>query len=553
MQQQPQAVVQEKALAGLLAYIGMMGTVATGMSFVAPDVDLFGNFHIAPADIWLGLQLMMPVYAMNVAILLPNYSSWKIPETEESQQKIVHALQQWKEQQQQQQQQQGKLQLQDMNVSEPSIASSDSTNDGSVTAGSSSTGIHVGVDAAAAEAGGHSSPEMHHHEQQPQQQQQQPPNIHIPGQTAPASTTISMSPPSNAGDAVAPRKQQQLLRDGFDQGLQSVWLTRLKDAMFLAQGHYLSANPALVLPVAVQGGMILIECLAVEMLYRSVLLQLAGGWLGDRLFEAGAEDWVNFATAGLPVLPTHMTGQLAAVAVLSAAWGFTVLRRVQRMSQRPAVMLGLQGKQSAGNLLRSLTHEVDKQQQQQQQRMEERQQQGAQQDRNADVFSASAAVHQSEQSSEVRADSSSSTTTTTAAADAGVSSKPLSAGPQQQQQQVSRSRAAADLAVAAVSSQQRSGQKGPDVVHQPPQQQQHRMISRLPSAVSALALSQVVQGVRDVSQVSALGLSFALTGNLAAPFAAAVVNQVLMSALQHHGVHRARQVRGCQPGAAAAG
>jgi hypothetical protein len=40
-----------------------------------------------------------------------------------------------------------------------------------------------------------------------------------------------------------------------------------------------------------------------------------------------------------------------------------------------------------------------------------------------------------------------------------------------------------------------------------------------------------------------LGLAFALTGNLAAPFVAALVSEGLMTVLQRRGQERSRQVR----------
>jgi hypothetical protein len=49
--------------------------------------------------------------------------------------------------------------------------------------------------------------------------------------------------------------------------------------------------------------------------------------------------------------------------------------------------------------------------------------------------------------------------------------------------------------------------------------------------------------VRDLTQTAGLGLAFALTGNLAAPFVAALVSEGLMTVLQRRGQERSRQVR----------
>jgi hypothetical protein len=282
---------------------------------------------------------------------------------------------------------------------------------------------------------------------------------------------------------------------------------RMRDALYMAQGHYLSINPAVVLPLPLQATVLLVDCLAAELLYRSVALQLAGGWIGDRMVEAGADDVLESLLAGLPVLPTHASGQLVAVALLSAAWGVVVLRNMQRMARRPQLMLGAQGRQAAGQLLTDLQEKHRRQQQQQQQ----------QQQQHKDAGSSSSSTGASQPDS-----------------------KAPSSPKDQQQQQDSASRAAADWAVAAAKAaagaQQQQQQGGPTLEPQ--------WSRRIPSTLSGLALSQLVQGARDIGQMTALGLSFVLTGNLAAPFTAAVVNQALMSALQKRGLERARQV-GC--------
>jgi len=88
---------QERTLAGLLAYSGLLGTVATGIAMVCPDVDLFGNFSMNSADITLGLQLLLPCCLLNLAIMLPDYSSWKVPPepTLEAQQRMAESLLAW--------------------------------------------------------------------------------------------------------------------------------------------------------------------------------------------------------------------------------------------------------------------------------------------------------------------------------------------------------------------------------------------------------------------------------------------------------------------------
>lgn len=92
--EQQQQSAQERTVAGMLAYAGLMGTVATAVSFMCPGVDLFGNFHLAQPDIILGLQLLLPCCVLNLAIMAPEYSSWQVPPepTLEAQQQMAEAL-----------------------------------------------------------------------------------------------------------------------------------------------------------------------------------------------------------------------------------------------------------------------------------------------------------------------------------------------------------------------------------------------------------------------------------------------------------------------------
>jgi hypothetical protein len=81
----------------MLAYSGLLGTVATGASMVLPGIDLFGNFSMNTADITLGLQLLVPCCLLNLAIMVPDYSSWKVPQEPslEAQQKMAESLVAW--------------------------------------------------------------------------------------------------------------------------------------------------------------------------------------------------------------------------------------------------------------------------------------------------------------------------------------------------------------------------------------------------------------------------------------------------------------------------
>jgi hypothetical protein len=517
--------MQEKALAGLLAYTGLMGTVATAVAFFTPGIDLFGGFHWDAADVSLALKLMLPVYGLNLLIMLPNYSSWKLPEvTAESQAAMVEAIAKWSAKK-------GSKGNSDSTSTSASPVEGTAKPYAAAAAGDAASAATARVGSAVPAAESAAATEAAAEPSATQQVAGQVADVapsasaadaalaSSSSTTAPEASTAAAAPvPSSSSNLSASSSSSSSEEDAdswFSRQLKSPGIMRMRDALYMAQGHYLSINPAVVLPLPLQATVLLADCLAAELLYRSVALQLAGGWIGDRMVEGGVDDLLESLLAGLPVLPTHASGQLVAVALLSAASGVVVLRNMQRMARRPQLVLGAQGRQAAGQLLTDLQEKHRQQQRQQQQQQKD------------------ASSSSSEASSE--ASSSSSSSVGASQPDTKV---PSSASEQQQQ---SASRAAADWAVAAAkaaaSTQQQQQQGGPT-----PEPQWSR---RIPSTLSGLALSQLVQGVRDISQMTALGLSFVLTGNLAAPFAAAVVNQVLMSALQKRGVERARQVGCC--------
>jgi len=46
--------------------------------------------------------------------------------------------------------------------------------------------------------------------------------------------------------------------------------------LVLPQAHYLASTPRIALPWHMQAGVLLINCMAAELLYRSVMLQVCG-------------------------------------------------------------------------------------------------------------------------------------------------------------------------------------------------------------------------------------------------------------------------------------
>jgi hypothetical protein len=217
-----------------------------------------------------------------------------------------------------------------------------------------------------------------------------------------------------------------------------------------------------------------------------------------------------------------MTGQLVAVALLSGARGIAVARQVLLTRRKPSLVMSSQGKLAAGKLLddvQRLSANKNKQQPRQQQQQQRDKQNGeGQQDQQQGQEGSFSAPSMHAAAGEQNSSS-------TAGVDTTVSSNGTPASKQ-----------AADLAVAAAaepvghntSSSKPSGRQG--------------FSRQLPNTLSALTLQQLVTGCRDLTQSAGLGLAFALTGNLAAPFVAAVVTEGLMAVLQRRGQERSQQV-----------
>ena len=414
----------EQSLAGAFAFTGMVGSCALGLAWLC-HVDPFGRFHWDPQDILTGVKFMLPVYFMNLAILFPSYSSWKLPDAETF-----------------------LARKQAMLAADAPEATAEASGAAAATAGQAVAGgdKDVGLNSSTNSSSGM--------------------DVELG-----SSSSSSASTQHAAGPAVAASYLAASSGSPVEEPALHTFLQRTKDALHLSQGYYLNLNPLIHLPPAAEVGALTVECMAAEMLYRAVALQAIGGWLLDRWYEAGGDavvlgDVVNEgANAG-----ALQAAEGVALLILAAASVVMVGQRMVRTATRPARLWEAQQQQ------------LQKQREQQKQKVLRLQ---------VPPETASAAQE-----------------------------------PQQQQQQ----------------------QEGRDNVEQQ-QQRQQRWWELLPTSISALVWSQGVQGVRDISQFVGLGLAYVVTGNLAASYAAAVVNQVLMSWLQRRGIQRTRQVRvGCAAG-----
>lgn len=84
---------QERILAAALAYSGTVGTIAATLAYFG-HIDMFATLDLADSrSIYAGLLIAAPVYAMNLAIMWPQFSNWKLPQLSSMQVRVEAAAQ----------------------------------------------------------------------------------------------------------------------------------------------------------------------------------------------------------------------------------------------------------------------------------------------------------------------------------------------------------------------------------------------------------------------------------------------------------------------------
>jgi hypothetical protein len=413
----------EQSLASLLAFSGLTGTVAVVAGALA-HVNPFHTFSFAAHDIQIGMQFMLPVFLANAVLLLPQYSSWELPSMPTG----------------------AAAGLGEAPGSSSSTVSSSSSNSG----GSLHDSPAGGVPSTLGMGDVHAASNVASREALP-----------VP--------STSGRPPLTA--LTDPSPSQQLLK-------------QLRSTLHFAQSHYLGGTVAGQLPLSVEAAVLGVECLAAEMLYRSVALQALGGWVLDRWYESGWEapqgPWAHLAAGATDT----QLAQGGALALLTGLSGLLVLQRMARAARRAPFMHALQ------------------------QQLAMEQQRGA---------STSGMGGQEEE-----------------AAGARTPAPPLSPS------------------AAAAATALRHAQQGSTQQQQQQQQQQQPAVGPLaPSgglgqlllaASDAMVWSRGVQGLRDCSQFAALGLTYVVTGNLAACYVVALAHELQMTVLQRYARARLREV-----------
>lgn len=493
----------ERTLASLAVYVGLVGTTAILMANAA-GIDLWGSFRWSDTDdLLLALQLSLPLQAVNALLLLPSYSSWKLPTLtdlvtvedklrSEQQARLQTHL---KEQQQQQQQ-------------------SDAASAPTCTSASASSPVPAASDRADAD--------------------QQPSTSHASLAPAPAASPAGPGPGSSSGPppGAIPASAWGWGRSGGgpggkgDGGDSGAWrlggtdLTGLKDALHLAQGYYISNNPTARLTPLAEGVVAVVDCAAGEMLYRGVALVWLAAWMEDRVYEAGLDELL---TVDVPRLAAQLGGPQAVSAVealgtqgmceVAVAGGvvafvvWSVMRRAKRATSRLTMLLSQFQRATGGSS--SSSSGASK---------------GAGQ--KGSLNDLLRTLKPSEPSSSSSSSPSSSTSTPTSSSSSSSSSSKLDGQQGQGQGSGQQAKAPGRAADEAARVSLQLGSMGGQPV----------------GAVAVMENAAAIQAVRDAAQVALLnGIFIATGGNLAASFAAAAANQLLLSAMQRRGLARMKE------------
>jgi hypothetical protein len=236
----------EDTALGLLVFAGLVGSAATVLGALC-GVDPFGHAHWDARDAALGLALAAPVMALDAAILVPTHRAGEdgvIARLESAAQAKLRKLED------------------DLAAKQAAAAAAGGAPalqqqgvEGGERRGSSKSTV---ADSAGSRRG-----------------------LGNPAGSGGPPQSTSPAPPPPPPPPPPP--------------LEPRWLSQLRNGLFLAQGQLCSANPSAAarLPVTLEAAATGAECLASEMLWRAVLLQALGGWLADRLFEAGADEMLH--------------------------------------------------------------------------------------------------------------------------------------------------------------------------------------------------------------------------------------------------------------------
>ena len=285
----PRPRSKEETALGLLTFAGVVGTAATLLGGLA-HVDPFGHAHWDARDVALGLGLASPVLLLDLAIMLPDHRRGEAGVLDRLERAAADKLARLEAQLREAEELATLVGQGEGGVSGSGDASSSGGSDGSISSGGAGSGNSISSGGAGSARAGAAAA------------------------AAAASSSDGAAGSSGAPPAAAPSP---------------AWLEKARNGLFLAQGRLAPANPAAAarLPLALEAAVVGAECLASEMLWRAVLLQAAGGWVSDRMFEADAEDMLH---VGPYLLSTRAAGTCLAAAAVVTLSAVSAAQRVAR-------------------------------------------------------------------------------------------------------------------------------------------------------------------------------------------------------------------------------
>ncbi|GFR52329.1 hypothetical protein Agub_g14869 [Astrephomene gubernaculifera] len=506
-----------RALAALAAHT-LLGTAAIVLANLA-GIDLWESFRWSSwEDLRLALIASIPLQLLNAAILLPSYGSQRLPDLgdlkafeerlqeEQRKQEAAHRAQQAPQVPQE--------------ASQPAQAHGNGTAVAAAAAAGGAGGAHVpegslAGDAAAgglAAGGGPAPPRA-----------SGPPEGVLPAacwgggsQPADGSGVESSSSGRESGSSSRESGSSGSSRGGSKSGsaggggggggpggLQGVgsderegdqwWGWR--GALHLAQGYYISNNPTAKLTPRVEALMAVVDTAAGEMLYRGVALTWLAAWLEDRVYEAGLGDSISELMPSAAALDVHSSCEWAVAAITASFVLWYVVYKSKRAARTVEQLVGNALAARKGN------------------KKDAAGQAGESKTSNGNTSGTSNRPSTGPLGSGGEAPPGPSTTTsTTTSSNSSSSTKPPASG-------------SARVLIGGPGGAQEVGFAG-----------------SVANTMGVLQRAGAVQAVRDAVQVLIInGIFVASGGNLAASFAAALTNQLIISALQRRGVQRMRE------------
>ncbi|KAG1677476.1 hypothetical protein FOA52_001932 [Chlamydomonas sp. UWO 241] len=293
----------------LVEYGGVFGTAAVAIGLLT-NVDPFGGFHWDQSDIITGLLVFAPVLALDLVLTLPDFSS----SPEEAKQTMRLFV---------------KPELLDrLQIEQRKLDTEKALAEAAAAVAASA----AAAAAVAAETSGSGAPAA------------ASPGAPLPG-TSSGRGKIERGV-SRGGGSVGDGLYVSITELAAAAPLTGAATStrKLKLALEMLQEFYLRNNPTAIMAPATELFVILVSCLADEMLYRAVLLTLAGAWVRDRMVEGGADDvlalpvvgQVDTLSAGAwTALSIGIAGGVAAF-TLRALREAAIVAKAQEMGKRAA-------------------------------------------------------------------------------------------------------------------------------------------------------------------------------------------------------------------------